>query len=117
MGPGAGAIDQVYACSGSLNGEAVLVFVRALCAVSQEELNPPHPTDIPRWACPLCACELVCCWLAGLGSLSLVTAAHQAVWFAAKLSAAVCCAVLAQQVPCVMPSLESPAAKFSSLSV
>lgn len=48
VGPGAGAIDQVYACSGSLNGEAVLVFVRALCAVSQEELNPSHPTDIPR---------------------------------------------------------------------
>ena len=47
-GPGAGAIRQVYACSSSLNGEAVLVFVRALCAVSQEELNPPHPTDTPR---------------------------------------------------------------------
>lgn len=52
VGPGAGAIDQVYACSGSLNGEAVLVFVRALCAVSQEELNPSHPTDIPRWGPP-----------------------------------------------------------------
>ena len=49
VGPGAGAIDQVYACSGSLNGEAVLVFVRALCAVSQEELNPAQPTDIPRY--------------------------------------------------------------------
>ena len=48
VGPGADAIDQVYACSSSLNGEAVLVFVRALCAVSQEELNPSQPTDIPR---------------------------------------------------------------------
>ncbi|DBA73285.1 hypothetical protein WJX77_003623 [Trebouxia sp. C0004] len=48
VGPGASAIDQVYACSGSLNGEAVLVFVRALCAVSQEELNPAQATDIPR---------------------------------------------------------------------
>ncbi|KAL3134912.1 hypothetical protein ABBQ32_007876 [Trebouxia sp. C0010 RCD-2024] len=48
VGPGAGAIDQVYACSSSLNGEAVLVFVRALCAVSQEELNPSQPADIPR---------------------------------------------------------------------
>lgn len=49
VGPGAGAIDQVYACSSSLNGEAVLVFVRALCAVSQEELNPSQPADIPRY--------------------------------------------------------------------
>lgn len=49
VGPGAGAIDKVYACSSSLNGEAVLVFVRALCAVSQEELNPPQPADIPRY--------------------------------------------------------------------
>lgn len=48
VGPGASAIDQVYACSGSLNGEAVLVFVRALCAVSQEELNPAQASDIPR---------------------------------------------------------------------
>ncbi|KAL0043362.1 hypothetical protein WJX79_002614 [Trebouxia sp. C0005] len=48
VGPGASAIDQVYACSGSLNGQAVLVFVRALCAVSQEELNPAQATDIPR---------------------------------------------------------------------
>ena len=53
MGPGASAIDQVYACSGSLNGEAVLVFVRALCAVSQEELNPAQATDIPRWTLPI----------------------------------------------------------------
>ena len=49
IGPGAGAIDKVYACSSSLNGEAVLVFVRALCAVSQEELNPAQPSDIPRY--------------------------------------------------------------------
>ncbi len=53
MGPGASAIDQVYACSGSLNGEAVLVFVRALCAVSQEELNPAQATDIPRCILPV----------------------------------------------------------------
>lgn len=34
------SIEQVYACSSSLNGDAVVVFVRALCAVSQEELAP-----------------------------------------------------------------------------
>ena len=48
VGPGAAAIEQVYNCSSSLNGEAVLVFVRALCAVSQEELNPAQPSEAPR---------------------------------------------------------------------
>lgn len=34
-GPGAEAIQRVYSRSGDLNGDAVVVFVRALCAVSQ----------------------------------------------------------------------------------
>lgn len=34
------AIEQVYVRSSYLNGDAVVVFVRALCAVSQEELVP-----------------------------------------------------------------------------
>lgn len=36
------AIEQVYSCSSSLNGDAVIIFVRALCAVSQEELVPAN---------------------------------------------------------------------------
>lgn len=40
---GAGPIERVFANSTSLGGDAVLSFVRALCAVSQEELNPTVP--------------------------------------------------------------------------
>jgi hypothetical protein len=35
--------------SGTLNGEAVVVFVRALCAVSQEELAPSSSEEPARW--------------------------------------------------------------------
>ncbi|KAK9788000.1 hypothetical protein WJX73_004027 [Symbiochloris irregularis] len=47
-GPGADAIQKVYARSGELNGDAVVVFVRALCAVSQEELSPADHEERPR---------------------------------------------------------------------
>jgi len=40
-GPGRGAVEAVYGRSATLDGEAVVVFVRALCAVSQEELDEP----------------------------------------------------------------------------
>ncbi|GIL43151.1 hypothetical protein Vafri_977, partial [Volvox africanus] len=36
-------IEQVYTRSASLDGEAVVVFVRALCAVSREELDAHRP--------------------------------------------------------------------------
>ena len=49
QGSGAEHIEKVYARSGTLNGEAVVIFVRALCAVSQEELTPRQPEDPPRW--------------------------------------------------------------------
>jgi len=38
---GANPIDACYSGSSSLDGDAVLSFMRALCAVSQEELTPP----------------------------------------------------------------------------
>ena len=41
-------IEQVFARSADLNGDAVIVFVRALCAISQEELVPEDPADPPR---------------------------------------------------------------------
>lgn len=47
-GPGAEAIRSIYARSAQLNGDAVVVFVRALCAVSQEELSPADPAEPPR---------------------------------------------------------------------
>ena len=40
-GPGQGAVEAIYARSAALGGEAVVVFTRALCAVSQEELDAP----------------------------------------------------------------------------
>ena len=40
-GPGQGAVEAVYARSAALGGEAVVVVTRALCAVSQEELDAP----------------------------------------------------------------------------
>ena len=42
---GAAAIRGVYSRSTALDGEAIVVFVRALCAVSQEELVPLLPVD------------------------------------------------------------------------
>ena len=39
-GEGAGKIDHVFVSSRSLDGEAVVVFARALCTVSKEELHP-----------------------------------------------------------------------------
>ena len=42
------AIERVYSYSSSLNGDAVVVFVRALCAVSQEELVPADPEQPAR---------------------------------------------------------------------
>ena len=48
QGSGAEHIEKVYARSGTLNGEAVVIFVRALCAISQEELTPRQPEDPPR---------------------------------------------------------------------
>ncbi|KAK9804748.1 hypothetical protein WJX72_003264 [[Myrmecia] bisecta] len=47
-GPGSAAIEEVYARSATLNGDAVVIFMRALCAVSQEELVPSRPEDKPR---------------------------------------------------------------------
>ena len=44
------AIEQVYARSARLNGDSVVVFVRALCAVSQEELVPGNPGEPARLA-------------------------------------------------------------------
>lgn len=41
-------VDGVLARSSSLNGDAVVVFVRALCAVSQEELVPDDPSQPAR---------------------------------------------------------------------
>ena len=50
-GTGRKAVEQVFARSASLNGDAVVIFVRALCAVSQEELVPVRPGEAPRWGC------------------------------------------------------------------
>jgi Sec7-like guanine-nucleotide exchange factor len=36
-------VERVYTRSASLDGEAVLVFMRALCAVCNEELDAGHP--------------------------------------------------------------------------
>ena len=44
------AVEKVYERSGSLNGDAVVIFVRALAAVSQEELVPVRPGEAPRRA-------------------------------------------------------------------
>lgn len=42
------AIERVFSSSSSLNGDAVVIFVRALCAVSQEELVPADPEQPAR---------------------------------------------------------------------
>ena len=65
QGSGAEHVEKVYARSGTLNGEAVVIFVRALCAISQEELTPRQPEDPPR-----CFPQAKCCLMArsfGLG--------------------------------------------------
>lgn len=36
-------------CSSVLNGDAVVIFMRALCAVSQEELMPASPEEPARY--------------------------------------------------------------------
>ncbi len=52
-GPGAEALERVYSRSVALSGDAVVVFFRALAAVSQEELAPEDATEAPRFA-PAC---------------------------------------------------------------
>ncbi|KAL4515001.1 hypothetical protein Ndes2526B_g03682 [Nannochloris sp. 'desiccata'] len=58
-GPGMGAvlwaetagalpIDRIFTESDKLDGEAILTFFRALCAVSQEELDPGVPGAVPK---------------------------------------------------------------------
>ena len=42
-------MEAIFAGSSSLNGEAIIIFVRALCAVSQEELVPALPLEQPRY--------------------------------------------------------------------
>ena len=49
-GPGRDGIEKVYMSSSSLSGDAVIIFMRALCAVSQEELMPANPDEPARWA-------------------------------------------------------------------
>ena len=44
------AVEKVYERSGSLNGDAVVIFARALAAVGQEELVPVRPGEAPRCA-------------------------------------------------------------------
>lgn len=50
------AIARVYTCSASLDGESVVVYFRALCAVSREELDSspsrPAPSDLPPSSSP-----------------------------------------------------------------
>lgn len=43
--PGVAPIERVYSGSAGLAGDAVLSFMRALCAVSQEELHPTEPGE------------------------------------------------------------------------
>ncbi|KAK9904753.1 hypothetical protein WJX75_001787 [Coccomyxa subellipsoidea] len=47
-GPGRSDIERLYMCSSVLNGDAVVIFMRALCAVSQEELMPASPEEPAR---------------------------------------------------------------------
>ena len=48
-GPGREGIEKVYMSSRSLDGDAVVIFMRALCAVSQEELMPANPEEPARY--------------------------------------------------------------------
>ena len=45
---GFAAVEKVYSRSSSLNGDAVVIFMRALCAISQEELVPALPGEAVR---------------------------------------------------------------------
>ncbi|CAD7697716.1 unnamed protein product [Ostreobium quekettii] len=67
-GEGGAETDHVYVASSNLNGDAVLVFTRALCAVSQEELNPED--DSPPRVFSLR--KLVECAYYNLGRIRLV---------------------------------------------
>ena len=49
-GPGRAAVEAVFARSARLNGDSVVVFMRSLAAISQEELVPVVLTDRPGWA-------------------------------------------------------------------
>ena len=59
-GSGREGIEKVYMSSRSLSGDAIVIFMRALCAVSQEELLPANPDEPARCAqlaqltCPIC---------------------------------------------------------------
>lgn len=46
--PGRDAIERVFERSARLNGDAVVVFMRSLAAISQEELVPVVVTEKPR---------------------------------------------------------------------
>ena len=43
-------LQQIFTNSGALNGDAVVVFIRAVCAVSQEELVPTTSDLPPRYS-------------------------------------------------------------------
>ena len=47
-GQGREGIEKVYMSSRSLSGDAIVIFMRALCAVSQEELLPANPEEPAR---------------------------------------------------------------------
>lgn len=49
-GPGREGVERLYGGSGALNGDAVVIFIRALCAVSQEELVPADALEPARCA-------------------------------------------------------------------
>jgi len=57
------AIDKIFTATGNLSGQAIVHFVRALCAVSLEEIELlPKPrmfslqkvTTTPCWRCNVC---------------------------------------------------------------
>lgn len=63
VGPGRDAVDNVFAGSGELPGDAVVVFLRSLCAVSMEELIPSDINEPPRFDPPLLhELEHECCF-------------------------------------------------------
>jgi hypothetical protein len=47
--PGRDAVERVFERSARLNGDAVVVFMRSLAAISQEELVPVVVTEKPRY--------------------------------------------------------------------
>jgi hypothetical protein len=54
-GPGRESVERLYAASAGLSGDAVVIFFRALCAVSQEELAPADALEPARCAYSGCA--------------------------------------------------------------